>query len=108
MDGIGNQEGWRWIFLLEGLATVVMGVAVFFLLPDSPAHAAGRWLTETEARFLRLNHAFTRGIPKPTIDGEVAKKKVDWKLIWSVIKDYQIYLQAIVLYADLSIFCKHR
>jgi hypothetical protein len=62
--GVGGYEGWRWIFILEGLATVLMGVAVFWLLPDSPSHAEGRWLTADEARFLRLNNLMTRGVKK--------------------------------------------
>jgi MFS family permease len=62
MNGIAGQEGWRYIFILEGLATVLLGVAAFWLLPDSPEHAIGHWLTEEEARFLRLNHIVTRGI----------------------------------------------
>lgn len=96
MNGIGNYEGWRWIFIIEGLATVLMGVAVFWLLPDSPEHAVGRWLTEDEARFLRLSHIFTRGAKKPDVHDEGKKKKVDWKLIWTVVKDWQIYLQAMI------------
>ncbi|KAG2413099.1 hypothetical protein HFD88_010658 [Aspergillus terreus] len=37
MDGVGGVEGWRWIFILEGLATVAIGVACFFMLIDTPA-----------------------------------------------------------------------
>ena len=34
MDGTGGYEGWRWIFIMEGLITVVVaGVAYFFIAP---------------------------------------------------------------------------
>lgn len=36
MRGVGGYEGWRWIFLLEGILSVVVGASCFFLLPDSP------------------------------------------------------------------------
>lgn len=36
MEGVGGLEGWHWISLLEGMATVVLGVAAFFMLPDGP------------------------------------------------------------------------
>lgn len=37
MDGVGRQEGWRWIFIIELLATVILGVSSFFLLtPRKP------------------------------------------------------------------------
>ncbi|EJD46520.1 MFS general substrate transporter [Auricularia subglabra TFB-10046 SS5] len=43
MDGVGGLAGWAWIFILEGILTVVIGVAVAFFLPSS-LHTA-RYLT---------------------------------------------------------------
>ncbi|KAF5594142.1 major facilitator superfamily transporter [Fusarium subglutinans] len=34
MAGVGHLAAWRWLFILEGLATIVIGVVAFFLLPD--------------------------------------------------------------------------
>ncbi|KAF8159942.1 MFS general substrate transporter [Crassisporium funariophilum] len=36
MDGIGGRPGWAWIFILEGLFTVLMGLCGFFLVPSTP------------------------------------------------------------------------
>lgn len=36
MDGISGVRGWRWIFILEGIATVVAGALTPWILPDSP------------------------------------------------------------------------
>ncbi|KAJ4359015.1 hypothetical protein N0V95_002551 [Ascochyta clinopodiicola] len=97
MNGVGNYEGWRWIFIIEGIATVLMGVAVFWLLPDSPDHAVGRWLTEDEARFLRLNNIATRGIKKKrSVNADGKKERVRWGVFGQVAKDWQIYLQAMI------------
>jgi MFS family permease len=46
MDGVGGYAGWRWIFILEGLLTVVVAVAAFFLLYDFPDTA--KFLTTEE------------------------------------------------------------
>ena len=46
MDGVGGLHGWRWIFLLEGLPSIFMGIATWFYLPDFP-HSAS-FLTERE------------------------------------------------------------
>lgn len=74
-----------------------MGVAVFWLLPDSPAHAAGRWLTHEEARFLNLNHIVTRGLKRERrINADGKKERVKWGVIGQVAKDWQIYLQAMI------------
>ncbi|ORY15893.1 major facilitator superfamily domain-containing protein [Clohesyomyces aquaticus] len=39
MQGISGQSGWRWIMIIEGLPTFVLGIATFFILPDNPATA---------------------------------------------------------------------
>jgi MFS family permease len=97
VTGIGDYEGWRWIFILEGIVTVLMGIAVFWLLPDSPDHAAGRWLTHDEARFLRLSHIVTRGLKRERrINADGKKERVKWGVIGQVAKDWQIYLQAMI------------
>jgi MFS transporter, ACS family, tartrate transporter len=43
-------KGWQWLFLVEGIPSVVLGVVVFVWLPNGP-HAA-RWLTAEEAAWL--------------------------------------------------------
>ena len=43
--------GWRWIFIVEGVAPVLAGFATLFLLPDRPAKA--RWLPADEREWLR-------------------------------------------------------
>jgi MFS transporter, ACS family, tartrate transporter len=42
--------GWQWVFLLEGLPAVLMGIAVLFLLADRPRQAS--WLRREEAEWL--------------------------------------------------------
>lgn len=43
-------DGWRFMFAVEGLAAVVLGVVVFFALPSRPRDA--RWLTKEEVQAL--------------------------------------------------------
>ena len=45
-SGQGGLSGWQWLFLLQGLPTVALGVAVYFYLSDGVAHA--NWLTPAE------------------------------------------------------------
>lgn len=39
MNGIGNYAGWRWLYFIEGLISLIFGVACFWLLPDNPETA---------------------------------------------------------------------
>ncbi|CAI1169362.1 4-hydroxyphenylacetate permease [Serratia grimesii] len=46
LDGVMNLKGWQWLFLLEGLPAVVLGVVTWHFLDDGPQQA--NWLTATE------------------------------------------------------------
>ncbi|MGG1944558.1 MFS transporter [Trinickia sp. NRRL B-1857] len=54
-DGANGWQGWQWLFLLEGLPSVLAGVLVFFLLDDRIQKA--RWLTNEEKQLLERNIA---------------------------------------------------
>jgi ACS family tartrate transporter-like MFS transporter len=47
LNGRLGLAGWQWLFLVEGLPPIVLGIFAFFYLTDSPEKA--RWLT-TEQR----------------------------------------------------------
>ena len=46
MDGVRGMQGWQWMFLLEGLPSVLLGVICYFCLADRPAQAG--WLSAAE------------------------------------------------------------
>jgi len=53
LDGLAGLHGWQWMFLLEGLPTVVIGCVLYFILPDRPTDV--KWLAPEEARSLEAN-----------------------------------------------------
>jgi MFS family permease len=105
MDGVGNLEGWRWIFILEGIVTVIVAAASFFLLYDYPETA--KFLTERERLFVihRLKYDHNSANPSET-DGESGRTHIfvpenhehGWKYFWAAFKDWQIYLHLILYY----------
>jgi ACS family tartrate transporter-like MFS transporter len=50
MDGRAGLQGWQWLFLLEGLPAVALGVVTLTYLTDRPQHA--RWLAPEERSWL--------------------------------------------------------
>ena len=83
-----QMEGWRWMFLIEGLPAVLLGVFAWFYYPDSPRDA--RWLTEHERTWMEQN---IKGATKPSDEGgkegrwESLKSPVGWVVafIWFCI-----------------------
>jgi ACS family tartrate transporter-like MFS transporter len=43
-------QGWRWLFVLEGLPAIVLGTVAFFFLTDWPRHAA--WLAPEQREWI--------------------------------------------------------
>ncbi|VWM11006.1 MFS transporter [Burkholderia lata] len=52
-DGANGWHGWQWLYLLEGLPSIVAGLLVYTLLDDRIAHA--KWLSEDERALLERN-----------------------------------------------------
>ncbi|HBT0094944.1 TPA: MFS transporter [Klebsiella pneumoniae] len=50
MHGFLGYAGWQWMFVLEALPALVLGVVVLFFLTDRPAKA--KWLTDQERAWL--------------------------------------------------------
>lgn len=90
MDGVAGYEGWRWIFLLEGIVTVLIGVACFFFLIDTPALST-RWLNPEEIRYLELSMFIKQG---GGFSDEQSSKRRDLK---KVLLNWRVYVQAYFL-----------
>ncbi|KAJ5774691.1 hypothetical protein N7457_009587 [Penicillium paradoxum] len=59
MDGTQGLAGWRWIFIIEGVITGIIGILCFFFFVDFPdrAHKSWHFLNERECAFIirRIN-----------------------------------------------------
>ena len=53
LHGVGGLHGWQWMFLLEGLPTILVGVLLYLKLPERPRDA--RWLSRAEAEALEAH-----------------------------------------------------
>ena len=99
MSGLAGYNGWRWIFIIEGILTVVLGVVAYFFLPNSPAQSS-RWLSQHEIGYLQ--HLYQKYRSNSAQQSAVsheepqAKRARDWKILFSVLTDWQLYLQAFI------------
>jgi ACS family tartrate transporter-like MFS transporter len=58
LNGLFGLAGWKWMFLVEGIPTVLLGVVVLRLLTDRPANAA--WLPPANRAWLEATLARER------------------------------------------------
>jgi sugar phosphate permease len=50
MNGVGGYSNWRWLFILEGIVAILVGILAYFIIVDFPEEA--KWLTEDERRWV--------------------------------------------------------
>ncbi|KAF2653344.1 MFS transporter [Lophiostoma macrostomum CBS 122681] len=51
MKGVGGYNGWRWIFILEGLLTIVVAAVAYLFISNYPESVS--WLTDNERKFIQ-------------------------------------------------------
>lgn len=91
MHGIQGHSGWRWIFILEGLLTMVLGTLAFFILLDFPEDA--KWLNPEERRFLQARLLVG--------DKEKLQPVSTASGLRSFFADYKAYLGALLYFGKL-------
>jgi MFS transporter, ACS family, tartrate transporter len=80
LDGRLGLRGWQWLFLVEGLPAVLLGIAFFLFLPDTPARA--KWLTEDERLWIihHVNEAPSEAAPHGDAVGHALLDPRVWQL----------------------------
>ncbi|MES1991829.1 MAG: MFS transporter [Pseudomonadota bacterium] len=86
-NGHLGLHGWQWMFLIEAVPALIMGVAVLRLLPDGPSKA--NWLTTDEKRVIA--ECLSRDRAATHIDAQHA--------LWPALKDARVLLMCLIYFA---------
>lgn len=105
MDGTGGLEGWRWIFVLEGIATVLVAILAFWALYDYPETAG--FLTSEEKEFVIFRLENQGGMQTAVGEGvdhfRVREDKdFKWEYVRQAFKDWQVWV-FIIAYWGVSL-----
>jgi ACS family tartrate transporter-like MFS transporter len=84
LDGWMGMRGWHWLFLLEGIPAVLLGIACLFVLTDRPEQA--KWLTNDQRHWLtsRLDEERQR------------KTHIGHLSLWKLLKHKDIWVMALI------------
>ncbi|PLB49676.1 putative MFS nicotinic acid transporter Tna1 [Aspergillus steynii IBT 23096] len=99
MDGVGGHEGWRWIFILEGLLTVVVAFIAPFAIYDSPETAT--FLTEEERQFVLHSVRFQTSAGHIGHMVEEEEIKFRPRYVIDALLDWQVYV-ALIMFWGIS------
>lgn len=90
MDGVAGYEGWRWIFILEGLLTVIVAAASFWVMYDYPATAG--FLTEPERKVVQ---------ERLRLDNDGCSHAFKRQFVWDAFTDWKVWVSAIQFHGAL-------
>lgn len=90
MNGVAGLSGWQWIFILEGLATVVCGVACWWMIFDWPATA--RFLSADDRIRMQRRLAVSRqATAKGADSGKSEEEGFDKRYVYAALTDWKTY-----------------
>ncbi|KAJ5122121.1 hypothetical protein N7526_009058 [Penicillium atrosanguineum] len=85
LDGTAGLEGWRWLFIVEGLMSAVVGVATFFFLPNN--YETAYFLTEEEKELMRI---------RAQLSSQYADTDpFDIREVWKTLRDAKSWLTSL-------------
>ncbi|EAW25661.1 putative MFS transporter [Aspergillus fischeri NRRL 181] len=91
MDGVGGYAGWRWIFILEGILTVLVAAVAPFAMHDFPETA--KFLTEEERHYV-IHVLRAQSTGENTLPEGVLKEEEQFRFSYVIdaLTDWQIYV----------------
>jgi MFS family permease len=85
MDGVLGVRGWRWLFLVDGLPAILLGLAAIFVLTDRPGNA--RFLTDAEKRIIEEDMEADRRA-RPAAASATVRETLRNPRIWLMVVIY--------------------
>jgi len=92
MRGVAGREGWRWLFLLEALISLLVGALSFLFLVPGPTQTKTWWnpagfYTEREEQII-VNRVLR---DDPSKSGMHNREPITLGMLWKSLKDYDLW-----------------
>ncbi|PSS07163.1 hypothetical protein M430DRAFT_110690 [Amorphotheca resinae ATCC 22711] len=87
LEGKGGLRGWQWLFIIDGVISLPVALAGFFVLPDVPEISRVWYLSEQEREF---------GKKRMELEGREQRKPYTVAKIKKIMTSWHIYLLSLV------------
>ncbi|KAK9370528.1 major facilitator superfamily domain-containing protein [Lipomyces kononenkoae] len=93
MRGVKGYAGWRWLFLIEGLITLIAGILAYGLMLPAPTKSASwfrgknGWFSERE-ELIMVNRVLRDDPSKGDMHN---RQPIDWHKLWLSLSDYDLW-----------------
>lgn len=89
MKGVNGYNAWRWVFILEGIPTILLGIASYFILANDPFSA--KFLSDEDKKLVRMR----RDLDKTNLGLDDEDGKVQWDQVLEAVKDWKVIVLCI-------------
>lgn len=114
MDGIRGLHDWQWMFLLEGLPMIPLGIMTYLFLSNVPTTVQCNILSNTKRdfSFIYSKYSGLNNMEKQLLtnilrdDAGAANREnvqLSWRQAYYVLIDIRIYLYALIIAANLGV-----
>ena len=93
LDGAFGVKGWQWLFILEGLPCVLLGIVTLLILTETPAEA--KWLSPDEREWLEGCYAQERRARAVVLETERHRT-------WSLLADARVLAYGAAFFGVLA------
>ncbi|KAB5560339.1 major facilitator superfamily domain-containing protein [Coniochaeta sp. 2T2.1] len=83
LDGVAGMSGWRWLFVIDGIISLPIALAGFFLFPGLPTSPKVWWLTEREQKLAQA---------RMRADGVMESKRIGKRMLKRVFTHWHFYI----------------
>ncbi|KAJ4393231.1 hypothetical protein N0V93_002439 [Gnomoniopsis smithogilvyi] len=106
MRGIQDLAGWRWLFLIEGLLTLVIGAGSFFCMPASAVQTKSWWCPNGWFSDREIGIIVNRVLRDDPSKGDMHNRQaITPRRLWRALSDYDLwplYLIGLFVYVPQS------
>lgn len=99
MDKQGKLEGWRWIFILQGLLTTASGCAGYIFLRPYPSDSP--FLTPNEKKYINERVADTEESDEWKLQGD---RPLEHNPIYKALTDWQVWCHAAITFCLQAVY----
>ncbi|VUC31201.1 unnamed protein product [Clonostachys rosea] len=92
MDYVANLRAWQWFLLIEGIASIVVGIAAFWFIPNFPNNTGKYFMTAEEAQMAEYKQIVSTGGLSEDDEGDFKSG------IWAMLKDPFSHMFAVIHY----------
>lgn len=91
LDGAGGRPGWAWIFIVEGLFTILCGICGYFVIPATPTATRLLSVKQKEIILRRL----ASDTPTAALD-----EQFSWWEVWASLKSPHVLFNVVTLFGS--------